>query len=893
MSRTIASIQTTNGWPGRSKSKSTVEALLLTVVDGGLAAVILVAPWFMGGRHPLGELALVLLALLVAIAWGARQVVTHGEPGWIRSPATLMLAAILTLLLLQLAPWPQPILRMLSPAMAERLPLWQSRGESSSALGMWNQVTLAPDATLSALVMFLAYALLLLVAVQRIRRVDDIERILQCLAVSVSVLAALALVQYLAGNGKFLWVYQHPFRDTTDAVKGPFTNKNHFAHLLALGLGPLVWLVQRATSRTQHGSHAFGIGDDAGPRNPVAIMLPLVALGLVLFAGLMTLSRGGALAMLTAAGVTIAALAHAGLLRKKLVLGLAAAIVLITAALAIHGYQSVSTRYSDLLSGSADSLDKYGHRRTLWLADFQGCKDFYPLGSGVGSHRDVYPMYFDVPLDVELTHAESGPLQIALEAGAPGLLLMLIGISLCFICCVGTLARPKSQRIFLCAAALSASLAASVVHSLVDFVWYIPSLIAITTLLVACAVRLWQFGRDTLEQEKQRIWPVSRARFAAATVCVALVGTWMIQNRFYATMASSHWDQYLTYALARDEKTLKTLPPDESVFEQLQAVVYWTPRDGRAHLRLAQACVRRFDQLQETAENAMPLSQIRDAAVQSGFNSRAALDDWLSRAVGQPRGYLDLALWHTRRAATLCPLMGEAYVNLGDLCFLEGAPAGAKAACLAQALKVRPYNGEVLLAAGSDAALAGHLDQAVEYWRGALDKSQVVQAALTDLLVAYRIPPQDVIVTFQPRLPVVRLLAAKYSAVGVPVEGLRPLLEYYGRVGQAEAAGCSGPQAASLWLELSAVYRQLNEPQKMFDCLRSAVSVNPNSYDVHCAFGIALFEHQHFDEAEGQLSWCLHRRPDDAQLKQMFAKTINERVARSNSTTNAQRGTPR
>lgn len=893
MSRGFAPIQETANRQRRSQPSNAAEAILLSVVDWGLAAVILVAPWFMGGRHPLGELVLVLLAVLVAIAWCARQIVMRGEPHWIRSPASLMLAAVLGLVLLQLAPLPQSILRVLSPAAADRLPLWQAGNEMLPAMDSWNQVTLTPDATLSALAMLLAYALLLLVTVQRIRRVEDVEAILQCLAISVSLLAAVAIVQYLAGNGKFLWVYQHPFRDTTDGVKGPFTNKNHFAHLLALGLGPLVWLVQRATSRGRRGSNVFGTADDAGPSNPLAITLPLVALVLVLFAGLMSLSRGGAVAMLTAAILSVAALAHARLLGKKLVLGLAAAIVLIAAALTIHGYQSVSTRLGDLVSGSAESLDKYGHRRTLWLADANGFKDFYPLGSGIGSHRDVYPMYFDMPLDVELTHAESGPLQITLEAGAPGLVLMLTSVAICASWCLGAIVRPRSQRTFLCAAAVSASLAASVVHSLVDFVWYIPSLMAITTLLVGCAVRLWQLGRDSIETEKQKPLAVTRAMCAAAAGCIALAGAWMIGNRFCAAMASSHWDQYLTYALARDETTGRALPPDQSVFDHLQAVVYWTPRDARAHLRLAQACLRRFDQLQETAQNAMPLSQIRDAAVQSAFNSRAALDDWLSRAVGPPRGYLDLALWHTRRSATLCPLLGEAYVNLGDLCFLEGAPAGAKAACLAQALKVRPHNGEVLLAAGSDAALSGDLEQAVGYWRGALEKSQLVQAALTDLLVAYRISPEVVITTFQPRLPVVRLLAAKYTAVGLPAEGLRPLLEYYGRVGRTEAADRNDPQAAGLWLELHGVYRQLNEPQKMFDCLQRALAVSPNSYDAHYALGMCLFEHRHFDEAHGHLSWCLHRRPDDAHLQQMFARAVNERVARSPSPTNAQRGTSR
>lgn len=863
------------------------DQLFLSIVDWGLSAVILAAPWFMGGRHPLGELVLVVLAVLVATAWGARQILTRGAVSWTRSPAQLHLAAAVALLALQLTPLPQPILRILSPHTAQLLPLWQGGHQMSLGLGTWNQVTMTPDATVAALAMLLAYGLLLIVAVQRIRQVEDVEGILRCLAISVSLLAAFAIVQYLTSNGKFLWIYQHPFRDTHDAVKGPFTNKNHFAHLLALGLGPLIWWVHRTMSRRGVSGGAFRREFIALPKHQLAFILPPAALGLVLFAGLMSLSRGGAVAMFFAALVSVVTLARARLLSRKLLLGLAGAFLLIAAALAIHGYQQVTTRLGDFVSGSIDSLDRYGQRRMLWLANANGCKDYYPMGSGIGSHRDVYPMYFDQSVDLELTHAENGLLQIALEAGAPGLVLALIGVALCGFWCLGTLWYPGSERAYLCASAISASLTASVIHSFVDFVWYIPSLMAITTLLVACAERLWQFGRVSTGAESMRPVVVSRWTCTVATACVVLAGAWMIGDRCCATMASPHWDRYLAYALTREEATGKAPYPDQSVFDHLQQVLYWTPRDARANFRLAQACLRRFDQLQKTAENVMPLNQIRDAAVQSRFANRAALDEWLSRAVGPHRRYLEAALWHTRRGLELCPLLGEAYLYLGDLCFLEGASATAKSGCVAQALKVRPYSGEVLLAAGSDAALSGKLDLAVEYWRGALEKDRVVQIALTELLVTYQVPVTFIIEQFQPPLPVVRLLVAKFVATGRPADQLRLLLEYYAQVGQTEASMRTNEEAAGLWRELYGAYRQLNEPNKMFDCLRRALDANPNDYDTHYTMGTCLLEHRQFDEAEKQLRWCLHRRPQDAHLQETLAQAVKQRVARSGSPTNA------
>ena len=46
---------------------------LLWAVDLGLAALIFVAPLFMGGRHPVGRLAFVACACWMAIAWSLHQ----------------------------------------------------------------------------------------------------------------------------------------------------------------------------------------------------------------------------------------------------------------------------------------------------------------------------------------------------------------------------------------------------------------------------------------------------------------------------------------------------------------------------------------------------------------------------------------------------------------------------------------------------------------------------------------------------------------------------------------------------------------------------------------------------------------------------------------------------
>ena len=50
-----------------------LDATLLKVVDGGLAACIFLVPFLLGGRQALGQLVLIGLAVLVTSAWMIRQ----------------------------------------------------------------------------------------------------------------------------------------------------------------------------------------------------------------------------------------------------------------------------------------------------------------------------------------------------------------------------------------------------------------------------------------------------------------------------------------------------------------------------------------------------------------------------------------------------------------------------------------------------------------------------------------------------------------------------------------------------------------------------------------------------------------------------------------------------
>ncbi len=898
---------------------------LVQLVDAGLAGCIFVVPMLMGGHQALGRLALAALAVAVALAWTFRQCL-RAQGVWRRSPAEWVLLGGVVLLVVQVIPLPAPVLQHAAPNTSELLPLWNTTADAPAKLGLWSQISLTPAATRAALVVFLAYSLLFVVTVQRIQALEDIERLLRWCALSTLVMAGFGLVQLVTSNGKFFWVYEHVYTDTRHVAKGAFANRNHFAHFLALGIGPLIWWMHDGLRRRRpRRTDEFSRWPGKSQAHDLRIGFRIIALGVVLFALLLSLSRGGAMATLLAVTIGLAVCYRSSSMAPRLVISLGAVALLIALSLAIFGHQRVARRLGTLTAGSLDALDGPHARRTIWSTVAKAIPEYAILGSGVGSHREVYPIYLEwTDSRKYFSHAECGYLQVTLESGIAGLGLLAAGVGLCAYWCIAGLAGAPSERVLVCVGAVSAGLAASVAHSLVDFVWYIPGCMVIVAVLAACACGLWQLPSGKSDRRRIRHVTFSRNVWVAAMAVLVVAGTWMLKNRAGPVLAEPHWDRFLS--LDRDSDTRlpfgiipiesgtsdaeyrSSLAMSEKTIAELKEVVRWEPTHARAHLQLAEAYIHLFHQKQQTAANVMPVNQIRDAAIESRsedlpperrLDSRQKLEQWLAAAIGDHYRYLAFALTHTRRALTLCPLLGEGYLYLGELCFLEGGRTPAKRAYVAQALKVRPFDGAVLLHAGSEAILAGeqarlagqfeqalaHFEQGLAHWRDSFRRGPVYQEQIVEWL-AGRLHPgkleEDIdffLDTFQPDLCGLRLLVRRYGELAPP-EQMVPLRLAYASAVETEADRSKGPQAATLWLEAMAEYRKLKMPERRLQCGRNASRHDPNSLRVRQALAFCLADLEQFAEAREHLEWCLKRRPKDRVLNEKMKDIARKEALR-------------
>ena len=868
---------------GNTNNKAWQQRLTMAV-DLGIASTVLVAPLFMGGRGPVGRFVFVLCVAITAMFWCARQCLSE-RASWRKSGAEILLLAGLALLILQLVPLPQFILSLLSPHIAELLPLWTPNTDATFQLGTWNQVSLNPFATQSGLATYVAYATLFLVVFQRFESRHDVERLLRLIASATCMMAILGLAQFLFSNGKFLWVFEHVSRDTNGVVKGPFQNQNHFAHLLALGIGPLLWWLSTKGSDPICAKHPRGRSGKWGPapfsaqleKPAVQSQILWIALGTVTFAALLTFSRGGVVAMLLAAISGVAILSWKQMFSRRAISVVAVIACLMVVSLSIHGYDILSHELGTIRD--SQSIDELSHGRwALWNAHFKAIPDFWLLGSGVGTHRNIYPTYLAEHFDIEFTHGECGYLQLMLETGLLGTGLFLVGVYLSFRWSLFPLLRDTDRASIACAAAIVPGLIASVFHSLGDFVWYIPACMTTTVLLLAAACYLFQAsatsGRAThstdASEQSDLIFAPRLAWIGTSAICL-LTFALATSALLAPAAAASRWYEYQRLAKALGAASWPQTKSEDlaALTASVEAAVAAHPNDSRAHAQLAGLYLQQFDIAQQHSQNPMPLSQIRDAALASEFSSKQQLDDWLNIAVGENRKLFDGALQHALQSVRLCPLQGEAYALLARVSFLEGPSVDRKRLYVRQALQVRPYHSRVQFVAGQESLLDGNVKDALAHWKKAFHGERDVQDELVRELSAV-IPANDLLNTLAPDLRGLEALLSHYKEVR-DVESAKVVATYYAHFLAQQLHSAPGLDRLWAFRKLSRLHEDLDAPNDALRFAREASVLAPADFNLKLRLGRLLVNSGRFAEAQVELQWCARHQPDHAEIRKLLA----------------------
>lgn len=412
-----------------------------------VAAGLLVLALLLGGgsaNSPLQRM-IVEFAGVVALAWFFAR-------GW-RVPrgravtaALALLAAMILLVVVQLVPLPPALWRAL-PGRAMAATVFDVVG----ARDAWLPLSLDPAGT-RAVGLYLIPPVAMFVATLHLDRAGQLKLVL--LVVAAALISAL-LVMVQAQGAMDLTLYDAPH---ATKGKGIFANKNHNAALLVLAIPLAAMLGQRLARFRQRGTQ----------QAVTAIVVAVLALAV-----LGCLSRAG-IALLPVALLACVPLVGAwSVVRRHPRIAVGAIVVVVLAVVLIA--QSSIVR---------ETLDRFGAsqegRYVFWPDVVAAIRQFMPWGSGLGTFVPVFRMSesLNAVHETYTNHAHADFMEIALEAGVPGLLLVLAFLGWFAVTCWSRLRRRTGGADFGPVFASATGIALLLAASAVDY--------PLRTLLLAC-----------------------------------------------------------------------------------------------------------------------------------------------------------------------------------------------------------------------------------------------------------------------------------------------------------------------------------------------------------------------------------------------------------------------
>ena len=359
-------------------------------------------------------------------------------------------ALLLGLAALQLVPLPLPALELLAPARAGQVRALSLAGLDAGAAGL----SVIPGATFGHLLRLAGCAVMFLLAREIVWRRPGRT---WAAAAPIILIAALE-----AAYGLLLFFDGEP---PQPSAHGTYVNRNHFAGLLEMSL-PFALMFAVAGAR----------GSSEGSRRPMRAALRacggFAVAALILVAIIQSYSRMGFVACLLSLFV-MALLALGGRMKAgiKWAAGFALALLAVLAFIYLPPDPLIE-RFASLTQGG--ELTEEG-RIYVWGEALPLIKSYALAGCGLGGFESVFFGHQKMVPVAGVDFAHNDYLQGLVELGIAGFAIaaaLLLGLLGCAIRGVRQAAGPESHAL---AVACTGSLAAILIHSIVDFNLYIPA----------------------------------------------------------------------------------------------------------------------------------------------------------------------------------------------------------------------------------------------------------------------------------------------------------------------------------------------------------------------------------------------------------------------------------
>jgi tetratricopeptide (TPR) repeat protein len=825
-----------NAWPEPAAADEPPAAgYLRGAAEAVLLGLVLVSPWPFGSVEPGWQFVLYAGLMVVAVLWVAHAIVTRRLAVRIDAVSGCLLGLILVTAL-QLVPLPVGLVGVISPARAEQHRTLRPEvgevlpGEPADGAARregWLTLTIDRPATRTflaqLLAIFLAYA-----AVRNLIASRGSFRRLAWVGFAVGLaLAVLALAQYFA-KGRAAVPWWEPIAVTGF---GPFVNRDHYPFYLALCAGLGLGLLLASARPSKQADHP----DDAEPGSLWDRVLLAVhasgmlrsprAAGLVAGLGLMvgsipfSLSRGGVLAVVAAAGLTagVARLGRkpgeGGRLLFAVLAGLTVGLV------AWFGWEPVVERLGTLTQrGVAES------RAGIWQTAWQVAGRFPLTGTGGGTFPQAEPAFrADSVAPGRIVNSVHNEYLEALAEGGVFRLGLTVGLAAAALgAAVGGYrrGRDRTDGPFLLGAVFG--LSAVIVHSGVDFGLHTPAVALLAAIVAGHATA----ARDRVGQGGERVRRSRRGSSGRTEQNTAAAGGGAILTGWglYAIgallvlvgmeSALTGWrDLQVSRLRVAADRAVRAAGPGGWVAAAgfLETATRVAPDDGGVWNELAVA------RLAAARERAAP----EPVAAVAGPAA-------LARPPEPPPGDLVPGLMAARSARDLNPLLPGPHLRLGThtRLFVRGEPAAVH---FARAKRVAGFDPDVWYLSGAAALDRGEFDAAWADWRESLRRSPR-RLGLIARQAARVLPPDQVRTRVLPDDP------AAWAAVTADVfpdpnadpDGRRAWL----RAAADRWAAGPAPENPAGWVAWASTLEQLGDDRAALTVWRGAVERFPESVEV-------------------------------------------------------------
>ena len=443
----------------------------------------------------------------------------------------------------QILPLPRSLLHSISPqtiALRESL-LGEKEGPVT--------ISFYPYETLRMLRLVFAAFAVFVVAVNVFRHERILLRFFRIVAVVAGLLSCLAVMQILSGTDKIYWLIP---TGHSLAQGGTFVNRNNFCIFTNLSLGACLFLLLLSLGRRRR-YHYPGRSPAreaweflTSPKGVTARWL-IAACTVMAVSVFLSLSRGGAMSLL-GAGVITGLIMSAQKSRQKPawllgVLGLLAFAVLLYA-----GFDAVYDRLATLQDKEA-----YRNRWQIISDIIEAFPKFAIVGTGLGTHQFVYPMFDRGPWPRVAEFAENEYIQLAEETGFVGLSLVGLFLLMLIFSYVRCLRGSSFHRCL--AYGIGFSLIAVSIHSFGDFGLHLPANTLLASALFGALVGAAQrVGKRKNPSNVRLLNPnalfVRRLKIGLLIILFGVVWIRGLWDGARAAMAESIWREALV--LERD-----------------------------------------------------------------------------------------------------------------------------------------------------------------------------------------------------------------------------------------------------------------------------------------------------------------------------------------------------